>query len=141
MSSAAPWNVEAVIATIPGGPPETDSSSPVPFFHMLERLKTTKREGWRRFGIAQYVPSVLLCPMSWLTFVERRIDSRPHVPHVTNLHVRSSFPCLETQHPPLLEDGACTRHGRGAGWGHHARRRSSKDGEESPGEHDHGLLH
>lgn len=94
ISSAAPWNVEAVLATIPGGPPETDSSSPVPFFHMLERLKTTKREGWRRFGIAQYVPSVFLYLVSWLTFVERRIDSRPHVPHVPNLHVRSSFPRL-----------------------------------------------
>lgn len=31
--------------------PEENSSSPVPFFHLLERLKTTKREGWRRFGI------------------------------------------------------------------------------------------
>ncbi|KAE8442319.1 hypothetical protein EG329_003452 [Mollisiaceae sp. DMI_Dod_QoI] len=48
----APWSVEAVIAKIPGGAPETESTSPVPFFHMLERLKTTKREGWRRFGIA-----------------------------------------------------------------------------------------
>lgn len=53
----APWTVEAVVAGIPGGPPETGSSSPVPFFHMLERLKTTKREGWRRFGIAQYLSS------------------------------------------------------------------------------------
>jgi putative hydrolase of HD superfamily len=50
----APWNVEEVAAAIPTGPPVIDSSSPVPFFHMLERLKTTKREGWRRFGIAQY---------------------------------------------------------------------------------------
>jgi putative hydrolase of HD superfamily len=58
MSFAAPWSVEAVVAAIPGGPPETHSSSPVPFFHMLERLKTTKREGWRRFGIAQYDPYV-----------------------------------------------------------------------------------
>ena len=47
------WSVEAVVATIPGGAPQTDSTSPVPFFHMLERLKTTKREGWRRFGISQ----------------------------------------------------------------------------------------
>ena len=31
--------------------PARDSSSPLAFFHMLERLKTTKREGWRRFGI------------------------------------------------------------------------------------------
>jgi putative hydrolase of HD superfamily len=42
-----------VVDGMPGGPPQTDSSSPVPFFHMLERLKTTKREGWRRFGIDQ----------------------------------------------------------------------------------------
>jgi putative hydrolase of HD superfamily len=33
--------------------PETSSSSPIAFFHMIERLKTTKREGWRRFGISQ----------------------------------------------------------------------------------------
>lgn len=48
------WSVEGVVATIPSGPPKVDSESPVPFFHMLERLKTTKREGWRRFGISQY---------------------------------------------------------------------------------------
>jgi len=46
------WTVENVVATLPGGPPHTDSTSPIPFFHILERLKTTKREGWRRFGIA-----------------------------------------------------------------------------------------
>ncbi|CZT12593.1 related to HD family hydrolase [Rhynchosporium agropyri] len=51
---ATPWTVEAVVATLPGGPPSTDSTSPVPFFHLVERLKTTKREGWRRFGISQY---------------------------------------------------------------------------------------
>jgi putative hydrolase of HD superfamily len=54
-ATQGPWSVDAVVANIPGGPPETDSSSPVPFFHMLERLKTTKREGWRRFGIKQYI--------------------------------------------------------------------------------------
>lgn len=29
-----------------------NTASPVPFFHLLSRLKTTKREGWRRFGIS-----------------------------------------------------------------------------------------
>jgi putative hydrolase of HD superfamily len=29
----------------------TSTSSPLPFFHLLERLKTTPRAGWRRFGI------------------------------------------------------------------------------------------
>jgi putative hydrolase of HD superfamily len=28
-----------------------NTDSPVPFFHLLERLKTTKRAGWCRFGI------------------------------------------------------------------------------------------
>jgi putative hydrolase of HD superfamily len=28
-----------------------NTDSPVPFFHLLERLKTTKRAGWERFGI------------------------------------------------------------------------------------------
>ncbi|KAG8166827.1 hypothetical protein KVR01_002516 [Diaporthe batatas] len=50
------WTVAKVLATItPTPPPATTStsSSPVAYFHMLERLKTTKREGWRRFGIAR----------------------------------------------------------------------------------------
>ncbi|OIW28665.1 hypothetical protein CONLIGDRAFT_389707 [Coniochaeta ligniaria NRRL 30616] len=46
-----PWTVEKVLDTIRTGKPAEGSSSPVPYFHMLERLKTTKREGWRRFGI------------------------------------------------------------------------------------------
>ncbi|KAL2022897.1 hypothetical protein VTK56DRAFT_4428 [Thermocarpiscus australiensis] len=45
------WTVDKVLETIPTGKPAEGSSSPVPYFHILERLKTTKREGWRRFGI------------------------------------------------------------------------------------------
>ncbi|KAI7778823.1 hypothetical protein LA080_001604 [Diaporthe eres] len=47
------WTVAKVLATISTGAPQENSPSPVPYFHMLERLKTTKREGWRRFGIAR----------------------------------------------------------------------------------------
>lgn len=47
------WTVAKVLATITTGTPTENSSSPIPYFHMLERLKTTKREGWRRFGIAR----------------------------------------------------------------------------------------
>ncbi|EEQ29464.1 hypothetical protein McanMca71_004352 [Microsporum canis] len=50
MGSNTPWTTKSVIATLPH-PIEENSSSPVPFFHLLERLKTTKREGWRRFNI------------------------------------------------------------------------------------------
>ncbi|KAM7191320.1 HD family hydrolase [Naviculisporaceae sp. PSN 640] len=46
-----PWTVEKVLDTIPTGKPTEDSESPLGYFHLLERLKTTKREGWRRFGI------------------------------------------------------------------------------------------
>ncbi|KAK4498975.1 hypothetical protein PRZ48_009486 [Zasmidium cellare] len=44
------WTPETVLSTLPSRP-KTGSSSPLPFFHLLERLKTTKREGWRRFDI------------------------------------------------------------------------------------------
>ncbi|KAL4783082.1 HD domain-containing protein [Aspergillus varians] len=47
---AEPWTPQSVLSTLPC-PPEESSTSPVPFFHLLERLKTTKREGWRRFDI------------------------------------------------------------------------------------------
>lgn len=50
-SITGPWTVDKVLGTIPGGKPAEGSSSPVPYFHILERLKTMKREGWRRFGI------------------------------------------------------------------------------------------
>ncbi|KAK2740737.1 hypothetical protein FQN57_005969 [Myotisia sp. PD_48] len=46
------WTAQSVLAQLPH-PPEENSDSPLPFFHLLERLKTTKREGWRRFSIFQ----------------------------------------------------------------------------------------
>ncbi|KAF4123054.1 putative hydrolases of HD superfamily [Geosmithia morbida] len=46
------WTVEKVLERMGQTPPTAEgSSTPLPFFHMLERLKTTKREGWRRFDI------------------------------------------------------------------------------------------
>lgn len=45
------WTVQKVVSTIPTGAPAENSTSPVSYFHLLERLKTTKREGWRRFAI------------------------------------------------------------------------------------------
>jgi putative hydrolase of HD superfamily len=49
------WTVQKALAQLPGGAPQDDPTSPIPFFHMLERLKTTKREGWRRYGIERWV--------------------------------------------------------------------------------------
>ncbi|KAF1813137.1 hypothetical protein P152DRAFT_457496 [Eremomyces bilateralis CBS 781.70] len=48
-ASSSHWTPESVISTLKYQPPR-NSASPVPFFHLLEQLKTTKREGWRRFG-------------------------------------------------------------------------------------------
>ena len=50
-SVAGDWTVDKVLETIPTGKPTEGTSSPLGYFHLLERLKTTKREGWRRFGI------------------------------------------------------------------------------------------
>ncbi|KAK5721797.1 hypothetical protein LTR15_006389 [Elasticomyces elasticus] len=44
------WTPETVLSTLPSRP-ITNSTSPIPFFHALTLLKTTPREGWRRFGI------------------------------------------------------------------------------------------
>ncbi|KAJ6011915.1 hypothetical protein N7499_013114 [Penicillium canescens] len=49
-SDNSSWTPQSVLSTLPH-PLEENSTSPVPFFHLVERLKTTKREGWRRFGI------------------------------------------------------------------------------------------
>ncbi|KAM0510401.1 hypothetical protein D7B24_002314 [Verticillium nonalfalfae] len=50
-----PWTVSGALAASAAttAPSPTGTASPLPFFHLLERLKTTKREGWRRFGIAR----------------------------------------------------------------------------------------
>ena len=46
------WTINSVLSTLPGHPKSSAPSSPLPFFHLLERLKSTPREGWRRFGVA-----------------------------------------------------------------------------------------
>ncbi|KAI1817857.1 HD domain-containing protein [Poronia punctata] len=48
---SGPWAVDKVLATITPAPPAEGTESPIPYFHILERLKTSKREGWRRFNI------------------------------------------------------------------------------------------
>ncbi len=48
-NSGEPWTVQKALSSIPKL--IEGSTSPVPFFHLLERLKTTKRQGWRRYGI------------------------------------------------------------------------------------------
>ncbi|KAF2824364.1 hypothetical protein CC86DRAFT_354349 [Ophiobolus disseminans] len=44
------WSVESVLTELNLTYAQS-TTSPTPFFHLLERLKTTPRAGWRRFGI------------------------------------------------------------------------------------------
>lgn len=52
------WTIHKALAELPVQPAES-TESPVPFFHLLERLKTTKRKGWMNHGIMQSVTSFL----------------------------------------------------------------------------------
>ncbi|OJD17445.1 hypothetical protein AJ78_02470 [Emergomyces pasteurianus Ep9510] len=82
----AQWTARSVIATLPH-PPLENTSTPVPFFHLLERLKTTKREGWRRFGIAHGESiSDHMYRMSIMTmFAPPALAARLNVPHCTKM--------------------------------------------------------
>ncbi|KAL1297048.1 hypothetical protein AAFC00_004637 [Neodothiora populina] len=83
---SAKWTPQTVLAEMPLQP-KTNSTSPVPFFHLLERLKTTKREGWRRFGIVHGESiSDHMYRMSILTmFAPASLSSRVNVPHCTRM--------------------------------------------------------
>lgn len=76
----------AVLAELPARF-NPDTESPLPFFHLLERLKTTKREGWRRFGIVHGESiSDHMYRMSILTMLAPpSLSSRVNIPHCTKM--------------------------------------------------------
>jgi putative hydrolase of HD superfamily len=81
-----PWSVSAVIAALPT-PPQEHSKSPIPFFHLVERLKIEKREGWRRFGIS-HGESIAdhMYRMSILTMLAPpSISSKINIPRCTKM--------------------------------------------------------
>ncbi|KAJ5805197.1 hypothetical protein N7474_011084 [Penicillium riverlandense] len=84
--SQSPWTPQTVLATLPT-PLEENSTSPLPFFHLLERLKTTKREGWRRFGIANGESiSDHMYRMSIMTMMAPpSLAARLNIPHCTKM--------------------------------------------------------
>lgn len=74
-----------MLSTLPH-PPEENSTSPIPFFHLIERLKTTKREGWRRFGINGESISDHMYRMSIMTmFAPPELASKINIPHCTKM--------------------------------------------------------
>ncbi|EEQ91226.1 hydrolase-HD superfamily protein [Blastomyces dermatitidis ER-3] len=82
----AQWTAQSVLVTLPHPPPE-NTPTPIPFFHLLERLKTTKREGWRRFGIAHGESiSDHMYRMSIMTmFAPPALASRLNIPRCTKM--------------------------------------------------------
>ncbi|KAI9934862.1 hypothetical protein ASPWEDRAFT_175587 [Aspergillus wentii DTO 134E9] len=87
MGSETPvWSPQTVLSTLPH-PPEENSASPVSFFHLLERLKTTKREGWRRFDI-HHGESISdhMYRMSIMTmFAPPSLAAKINLPHCTKM--------------------------------------------------------
>ncbi|KAJ5243307.1 hypothetical protein PENSTE_c001G06512 [Penicillium steckii] len=84
-SDASSWTPQSVLSTLPH-PPEENTTSPIPFFHLLERLKTTKREGWRRFGINGESISDHMYRMSIMTmFAPPELASQLNIPHCTKM--------------------------------------------------------
>ncbi|OCK73967.1 hypothetical protein K432DRAFT_430289 [Lepidopterella palustris CBS 459.81] len=80
------WNPESVLSTLEHRPQE-NTESPVPFFHILERLKTTPRAGWQRFGIG-YGESISdhMYRMSILTMLApESLSSRLNIPRCTKM--------------------------------------------------------
>lgn len=81
-----PLNNLTVISTLSPSP-EEQTDSPVPFFHILERLKTNKRAGWRRFGIENR-ESIAdhMYRMSIMTMLAPpSLSSRLNIPHCTKM--------------------------------------------------------
>ncbi|KAJ6014026.1 HD domain-containing protein [Penicillium herquei] len=85
-SDGSSWTPQSVLSTLPH-PPEENSTSPVAFFHLIERLKTTKREGWRRFGI-DHGESISdhMYRMSIMTMIApAELASKLNIPHCTKM--------------------------------------------------------
>lgn len=96
--------LHTVLATLPTPPPPTAPTSPIPFFHLLERLKTTKREGWSRFHI-KHGESISdhMYRMSILTMLAPpSLSSRLNIPHCTQMAlVHDMAECLVGDITPM----------------------------------------
>ncbi|GJC88761.1 hypothetical protein ColLi_11599 [Colletotrichum liriopes] len=45
------WTVKKALEASPRAATSADPNSPLLYFHLIKRLKTTKRKGWRHFNI------------------------------------------------------------------------------------------
>ncbi|MCJ1244985.1 hypothetical protein MMC30_002186 [Trapelia coarctata] len=89
-NSSAPlrWSVESALTGFGLNSSKSHQpTSPIPFLHLLERLKTTPREGWRRFGIdsAESI-SDHMYRMSIITMLApKSLSSRLDIPRCTKM--------------------------------------------------------
>ncbi|MCJ1424972.1 hypothetical protein MMC29_002860 [Sticta canariensis] len=80
-----PWSVHAEASKLPF-PVPANPTSPIPFFHLLERLKTTKREGWRKYGIVGESISDHMYRMAIITMLAPEpLASTLNIPHCTKM--------------------------------------------------------
>ncbi|KAJ5823672.1 hypothetical protein N7447_006012 [Penicillium robsamsonii] len=100
------WTVESALSALAYKPPKSPTS-PIPFFHLLGLLKTTKREGWQQVGIASgesiadhmYRMSIMtmLCPPS--------LASKLNLSHCVQMSlVHDMAECLVGDITPLNKD-------------------------------------
>jgi hypothetical protein len=88
---ASQWTVDQALGA---DKPIEGSISPLHYFHFLEKLKTTNRAGWTRFGIKQYVKLSLLLAAEWTLLTsgfQRGIDCRSFVAHEYDGDVASAI--------------------------------------------------
>ncbi|KAI5287998.1 hypothetical protein KEM54_005555 [Ascosphaera aggregata] len=79
------WNLNKLLREIPEQFDE-GTPSPVPFFHLVERLKTTKREGWRRCGVQGESISDHMYRMSIMTMLAPpALSSKINIPRCTKI--------------------------------------------------------
>lgn len=85
-ANTEPWSLDEEVSKL-SFPIPTNPTSPIPFFHILERLKTTKREGWRRFGITSGESiSDHMYRMSIITMLApESLASTLNIPHCTKM--------------------------------------------------------
>ncbi|OJJ52894.1 hypothetical protein ASPSYDRAFT_62552 [Aspergillus sydowii CBS 593.65] len=101
------WDPRTVLSSLPN-PPRENTSTPIPFFHLLSRLKSTKREGWQQAGLSHHGESIAdhMYRMSIMTmFCPPSLSTRISIPRCIEMAlVHDMAECLVGDITPLNTD-------------------------------------
>ncbi|BCS25450.1 HD domain-containing protein [Aspergillus puulaauensis] len=101
------WDPRTVLSSLPNPTPE-NTHTPIPFFHLLSRLKTTKREGWQQAGLSHHGESIAdhMYRMSIMTmFCPPALSTRISIPRCIEMAlVHDMAECLVGDITPLNTD-------------------------------------